>query len=286
MFLLTLFIFRYVAGQSVETLSKNNQRSKEVVRAKDEILYSDLSIALINDLVLIAQIFVTCVPTGALAPIAPNFVRISCMFNLLSALSLLSLSIVLGWDRLDESRVFKMQVRSAFESWAQNHSRPSKRLYILDETAADKVRQLCNWLDLHFDMYVRPGRQRLICAAFEMGKATVFQHRGLSQEVCVTKEGLRRLGENRLSRLPLETVKKLARYLIRGRLLSVAINPPLFLSNALLTYGDFTQEVHHRIHQMVTMIDQKDWDGRDVKFAIQEGQNLYFTFKYSTNRSL
>lgn len=281
--LLALVIFQVVLGD-FSGIPSNQHPPNPLVNSKDGIEYSDLSIALINDLILIAQIFVTCVPTGALAPMAPNFVRISCMFNLLSALSLLSLSILIGWDRLDESRMFKVQVRRAFERWSQGHTRISERGFIFDETAANQVRQFCNWLDLHFDMYVKPGTQRLLCAAFGMGRATVFQHRGFSHEVCVTKEGLRRLGENRLSRLPLETLKKVAKYLVRGGLLKMANNPPLFLANAVQTYGAFTGEVQQRTHQMVTIMNQENWDGRALGFTIEEGQNLLLTFKYSVNK--
>lgn len=283
--LVVLQIFEFVLGEVLE-ISPDQNPPNGLVKANDGVEYSDLSIALINDLILIAQIFVTCVPTGALAPVAPNFVRISCMFNLLSALSLLSLSILLGWDRLDESRIFKMQIRRAFEGWAQGHTRLSERGFILDGTVANNVRQFCNWLDLDFDLYVKSGKRRLICAAFRMGQATVLQHRGFSHEVCVTKEGIRRLGENRLSRLPLETVKKVAKYLIRGGLLSTALNPPLFLSNAVQTYGAFSQEVQHKINQMVTIIDQENWDGREVGFTIEEDQNLLLSFSYSVNRLL
>lgn len=250
--------------------------------AKDKIDYSDLSIALINDLVLIAQIFVTCVPTGALAPVAPNFVRVSCMFNLLSALSLLALSILIGWDKMDESRTFKLKVREIFDCWAARNTRyPSSNPEV---TALSHVREFSQWLDLHFDIFVKADRQRLLCGVFEMGESTLFSHPGFTNELCVTKEGLRKLGENRFSTMPLNTVKKLSKFLIRGGLLRAAINPPLFLLSSIQTFGNLTQEVQQRIYQMTTLIEQEAWDGREIGFIIQEDQKLLLTFRYNSHR--
>lgn len=277
--LIVLALSGLIYARMTET-SGGQERSNS---AAAKIDYSDLSIALVNDLVLIAQIFVTCVPTGALAPVAPNFVRVSCMFNLLSALSLLALSILVGWDKMDESQTFKLKVRETFESWAAQNTRFSRRSSNFKASPLSHVKQLCHWLDLHFDIFVRYSRQRLVCAAFEMGSNTLFSHPGFIHEVCVTKEGLRKLGENRLSTLPLKTVKKLAKFLIHGGLLRAAINPPLFLSSSIQAYGNLTQEVQQRIYQMTTVIDQETWNGREVGFTIQEDQQLLMTFKYSVH---
>ncbi|QLQ79839.1 hypothetical protein HG537_0C04880 [Torulaspora globosa] len=281
---LTILILSGIIYAELTGIPGNQNPPNGVVDAKGKIDYSDLSIALINDLVLIAQIFVTCVPTGALAPVAPNFVRVSCMFNLLSALSLLALSILIGWDKMDESRTFKLKVREIFDCWAARNTRYYRRNINPQVTALSRVREFSHWLDLHFDIFVKPGGQRLLCGVFQMGGNTQFSHQGFTNELCVTKEGLRKLGENRFSTLPLNTVKKLTKFLIRGGLLRAAINPPLFLVTSIQTFGNLTQEVQQRIYQMTTIIEQEAWDGREIGFTIQEDQKLLLTFRYDSHR--
>lgn len=255
-----------------------------LVDVTGKIDYSDLSIALINDLVLIAQIFVTCVPTGALAPVAPNFVRVSCMFNLLSALSLLALSILIGWDKMDESGAFKLRVRQIFDNWAARNTRFSRRETSFNSGTLSHVRQFVHSLDLHFDVFVKDSQQRLLCAALEMGSRTVFHRPGFVQEICVTKAGIRKLGENRLSTLPLKTVKKVARFLFQGGLLKAAVSPPLFLSSLVQTYGNLSQEVQQKLYQVTTAVNQETWDGHEMGFTIHEDQVLLMTFRYNVHR--
>ncbi|QLL32959.1 hypothetical protein HG536_0D04810 [Torulaspora globosa] len=281
---LTFLILSGIIYAEFTGIPGNQHPPNGLVDAKNKIDYSDLSIALINDLVLIAQIFVTCVPTGALAPVAPNFVRVSCMFNLLSALSLLALSILIGWDKMDESRTFKLKVRQIFDCWAARNTRYPRRSFNPEVTALSHVREFSHWLDLHFDIFVKSGNQRLLCGIFEMGENTLFSYPGFTNELCVTKEGLRKLGENRFSTLPLNTLKKLTQFLIRGGLLRAAINPPLFLLSSIQIFGNLTQEVQQRIYQMTTLIEQEAWNGRDIGFTIQEDQKLLLTFRYSSHR--
>lgn len=274
----------------------NQHPPNGIIGRTGQIDFSDLTIALLNDFILIVQVFVTCIPTGALAAVAPSFLRISCMFNMLSVLSLLSLSILVGWDKIDESRIFKIQMRQLFEGWAQGHNRSDtiKRDNTFLTPSLQAIQSFCNVLDLHFDMYVthtifnhhQQQKQRLICAAFEMGNSTMFTHKNFVQEICVSKRGIRRLGENKFSTLPLQTVRKLVKFLVYGGLIKTAINPPLFLLNTIQAYGDFTQEILQKIYEMVTIIDTDTWDGHEIGCSVYEEQILLLSITYVGRRSM
>ncbi|SJM85887.1 uncharacterized protein ZBIST_2532 [Zygosaccharomyces bailii] len=255
--------------------------------------YGDLTLALINDFILMVQMFLTCVPSTALPPVVPDFVKISCLFNMISTFSLVSLNILNGWDKIDESRTFKVHMRHVFNQWAEDHEKRD----LVKISNLQEIKKWNSFLDLHFDMYVvkyndkeQQGRlYRLTCVSFEMGEL-VFGNRAFLQEVCVTKAGIRKLGENRLSRFSLEHTLRVAEFLVNGGFIKVASNPPLYLFKLMKTYGDLTLDLLQRLRDMATSVNIKSDDFSEKGYTFHEGEDLLMTLRLlrpqQTNTSL
>lgn len=249
-----------------------------VVEPVAKIDYGDMSLQMINDFVLIIQVFMTCIPSGALAPVLVDFVRMSCLFNMLSTFSLLSLSLLNGWDRLDESRTFKMEMRKTFNGWAENHE---KRSWLNDNLDRQEIKNWANVFDVHFDMYVsnytdmeRNGKNnRVICATFNMGQKSLFDM-PFEQEICVTKEGIKKLGQNRFSTLSVDTTKNLIKFLVNGGFIKTASNPPFYLFKLMETYGDMTIDFLETLQEMTSTLQIESKGSLEQACNFHEGENL------------
>lgn len=276
-FLLSVLLLPIIFCQHMQP--PGNAKVLEPVAKVD---YSDLTLGMINDFILMVQMFLTCVPTTAIPTVVPDFVKISCLFNMMSTFSLISLNILIGWDRIDESRTFKMQMRQVFNQWAEEHEKRG----LIENSKLQEIRKWTNFLDLEFDMYVmkyddseQNGRQqRLTCASFEMGES-IFSNRGFIQEVCVTKEGIRKLGENRLSRLPLEHTIKVAKFLANGGLLKVANNPPLYMFKLMKTYGDLAVDFLQTLQTMATSVQVRAEEFTEKGYNFHDNETLLMTLR-------
>lgn len=249
-----------------------------VVEPAAPINYGDISLLMINDFVLIIQVFMTCIPSGVLAPMLVDFVRISCLFNMLSTFSLLSLSLLNGWDRLDESRTFKMEMRKTFNSWAENNE---KRNWLNESVNWRELKNWVNVFDIHFDMYVsnytdveRNGKiNRVICASFNMGQKSLFDM-PFEQEICVTKEGIKKLGKNRFSSLSVDTTKNLVKFLAKGGYVKAASNPPFYLFKLMETYGDMTIDFLETLQEMTSSLQVETKSSLEKACSFHEGEKL------------
>ncbi|QLG71508.1 hypothetical protein HG535_0B05500 [Zygotorulaspora mrakii] len=274
--------FKFVGGQLTGYPDSQNPPNGLIAPAGN-IDFSELTLSLMNDFVLMAQVFVTCIPSMVLAATTPLFVKVSCSFNLLSVLSLLALGILDGWDRLDESGPFRFQMKGLFESWAQNHTVDASDMTKRDlPSIRNPFEEVCKNLGLHADMYVRVDtlkNQRMICSSFEVSHSSFF-HKPLFQEMCVTKKGLTRFGKNRLTRMPINTTRKLANFLIHGGIIKTAINPPLYLFNIIQAYGEYAEEVTQKMYEMITVMNSKTWDGADISLTLHEDEKLLMSITY------
>lgn len=254
-----------------------------IVEPVAKVDYGDMSLQMINDFVLIIQVFMTCVPSGALAPMLIDFVRMSCLFNMLSTFSLLSLNLLNGWDRLDESRTFKMEMRKTFNSWAENHE---KRNWLNEDVNWQDIKNWVNVFDVHFDMYVsnytdieRNSRvNRVICASFNVGQRSLFEM-PFEQEICVTKEGIKKLGRNRFSTLPIDTTKNLVKFLINGGFIKTASNPPFYLFRIMETYGDMSIDFLETLQEMTSSLQVESENSLEQACNFHEGENLLMSMR-------
>ncbi|GCE99820.1 hypothetical protein ZYGM_002201 [Zygosaccharomyces mellis] len=254
-----------------------------IVEPVAKVDYGDMSLQMINDFVLIIQVFMTCIPSGALAPMLIDFVRMSCLFNMLSTFSLLSLNLLNGWDRLDESRTFKMEMRKTFNSWAENHE---KRYWLNENVNWQDIKNWVNVFDVHFDMYVsnytdieRNNKvNRMICASFNIGQRSLFKM-PFEQEICVTKEGVKKLGRNRFSTLPVDTTKNLVKFLINGGFMKTASNPPFYLFRIMETYGDMSIDFLETLREMTSSLQVESEDSLEQTCNFHESENLLMSIR-------
>lgn len=254
-----------------------------VIEPVAKIDYGDISLQMINDFVLIVQVFMTCIPSGALAPVLVDFVRMSCLFNMLSTFSLLSLNILSGWDQLDESRTFKIEMRKTFNNWAKNHE---KRKWSDSNISWQEIKNWVNIFDVHFDMYVsnyadverNDKINRVICASFNMGEKSLFDM-PFEQEICATKEGIRKLGRNKLSTLSVDTTKNLIKFLINGGFVKTASNPPFYLFKLIGTYGDMTVDFLETLQTMATFFQVQSKGFLEKACNFHEGEKLLLSMR-------
>lgn len=261
-----------------------------VIEPVAKIDYGDMSLQFINDFVLIIQLFMTCIPSGALAPMIFDFVRLSCLFNMVSTFSLISLNVLNGWDRLDESRAFKTQMRRTFNHWAEDHE---KRTWLSGAPNWREIRDWVNVLDIHFDLYVshytdmeRNNKiNRVICASFGMGEDSLFDT-PFEQEICVTKEGIKKLGNNRFSTLSMDTTRDLVKFLANGGFIKATNNPPLYLFKLLDTYGDMTIDFLDALQKMTSSIQTESEGFLEKACNFHEGENLLMSLRLKSPHSV
>lgn len=284
----SIFFFEIVCGE-LSAYPGSQNPPNGLIDPAGNIDFSELALSLINDFILMTQVFATCIPAATLMPAVPFFAKVSCTFNMLSVLSLLSLSILDGWDRLDESGPFKIQMRGLFENWAQNHTRATGKVVKreLPFSLLDPIAELCSHLDLHMDLYIKANtikEHRLMCGSFEVHNSTFFSSKPFFQELCVSKEGVRRLGKNRFAQMPINTARKVAKFLIHGGLIQSILNPPLYLFNILQAYGEFADEITQKMLEITTIINSKTWDGHELGIVLEENNQLLLTITYKSIR--
>lgn len=214
----------------------------------------DFDLLLVTNFVAIAGTAFTCTST-AMTPL----VFLSCTFNLIAGFLSSSLSILVGVDTLIQDDPLKM-----------NELFDSLKLYSSDSTLVNQfnngvelVRTACN----ENVIFKLDGTK---CIQFNLSKFKhITKQEILYQEVCITKEGIRKLSDQEIKKNAKNAMYRMKKSLKHGSL--------FYLEEFTHLFGDMSEELYDKLRITTDKIRNNNWHSSSL--IMKDDDNTLFTIK-------
>lgn len=255
-------------------------------------------IEIINDLVTVSQTFLSCNPLfGITNPGIQVIQGVSCTYNGIACALNLSAKVIEGWDMLADNNILQRTIEDILNGYSEknahnvvrnmtylqvsqilndNESKNSEDLY--EDVLKDLVRRfgkvVMKPLDLKMKIYFKNNEEftneQIGCFSLYFGHEAAFTHRDFEIETCLSKFGAKTILKRSKERSVVRGIGAAYELIKDYGVLRYVLEPLPFLKTLNNLFINQLEEGIQKLKDMVDIIDSKDWDGRNVFFALYD----------------